>query len=181
MLCMTVCLMLCAGLTGCGSDKESEEAGKSVATLCYINADYVQAGDESVNPLTGYELTENNLQEMTGSTEKPEPAELLEMLKTVPEELGDAQTEVNDDYVINGITVEAGTATVDLSSENLYGGTLEEELLISQIVETLLHSYDDISLVKFRLDGEDAETLMGQVDVTEGFSEGIYALQWKLK
>ncbi len=177
---MTVCLMLCVGLTGCNGGKDSENADEPVVTLCYINADYVQAGDESVNPLTECELSEKELQEMTGNEGVPSPAALLEMLKTVPEKLGDAQTEVKEAYVVNDVTIENGTATVDFSSENLYGGTLEEELFISQIVETLVHSYDDISLVKFRLDGEDAETLMGQVDVTEGFSEGIYALQWNL-
>ncbi len=47
---------------------------------------------------------------------------------------------------------------------------MEEQLLISQIVETLMQSYDEVKSVSFTVDGEEAETLMGHVDITESFT-----------
>ena len=53
---------------------------------------------------------------------------------------------------------------------NLTGSAVEEQLLISQIVETLMQSYDEVQSVSFTVDGEEAETLMGHVDITESFT-----------
>ena len=46
-------------------------------------------------------------------------------------------------------------------------------MLISQIVNTLIKSFDEIQAVSFTVDGDEAETLMGHVDITRSFSAPI--------
>jgi hypothetical protein len=66
-------------------------------------------------------------------------------------------------------------AYVDLVGDGLFGSSLEESLLISQIVSSLVVSFEEIENVQFLIDGEVADTLMGHIDVSEPFERGIYA------
>ena len=82
----------------------------------------------------------------------------------------DAATAFRDDYTIINVNEKDGDVIVDFSSRNLSGSDAAEQLLISQIVETLMESYDEVKSVSFTVDGEEAETLMGHVDITERFT-----------
>ena len=55
----------------------------------------------------------------------------------------------------------------------LSGSETVEKMLISQIVNTLIKSFDEIQAVSFTVDGDEAETLMGHVDITRSFSVPI--------
>ena len=79
-------------------------------------------------------------------------------------------TAFRDDYTVINVNEKKGDVIVDFSSRNLTGSAVEEQLLISQIVETLMQSYDEVKSVSFTVDGEEAETLMGHVDITESFT-----------
>ena len=79
-------------------------------------------------------------------------------------------TAFRDDYTVINVNEKKGDVIVDFSSRNLTGSAVEEQLLISQIVETLMQSYDKVKSVSFTVDGEEAEPLMGHVDITESFT-----------
>ena len=85
----------------------------------------------------------------------------------------DLTTAFRKEFKINNITENEGTAIVDFSSRNLSGDELTEKLLISQIVSTLLKSFDEIQAVAFTVDGEPADTLMGCADISGNFTSPI--------
>ena len=82
-------------------------------------------------------------------------------------------TAFKKDFRVNNVTEDNGTAVVDFSSKNLSGSETVEKMLISQIVNTLIKSFDEIQAVSFTVDGDEAETLMGHVDITRSFSVPI--------
>ncbi len=71
---------------------------------------------------------------------------------------------------IIGLEIQDNVAIVNISSENLYGGSTEEVFLITSIVKSLV-SLDNVDKVKFNVDGEEAETLMGHLSIMEPFTE----------
>lgn len=162
---LLLCVVVCFGFAACTGDDEEQFSEKAVS-LYFANAEYIETGDESVGLLVNYATAQ--MQE-----EKPDPLGTIEMLREVPEDLEGAETAVNERYTFNGVEVKEGTAYVDVASEGLTGGSLEEMLFVSQIVETLIASYDEIQQVQFLVDGEVAETLMGHIDATEVFTSGI--------
>ena len=99
---------------------------------------------------------------------------LDERLRNVPDGMERAATMIDDRVQFNSVTVRRGTAYVDLVGDGLFGSSLEESLLISQIVSSLVVSFDEIERVQFLVDGRTTDTLMGHVDVSTPFERGIY-------
>lgn len=59
-------------------------------------------------------------------------------------------------------------ATIDVSRDALAGGgELDEELFIGQVVKSLT-SFPEIDGVRFLVDGQEAETLLGHYDISNG-------------
>ena len=87
-----------------------------------------------------------------------------------------AGTAFKNQYKINYIKEVEGEVTVDFSSRNLVGTELEERLLIAQIVATLTGSFEEVSRVRFTVDGEPAETLMGQFCIAYIFASPLEAV-----
>jgi len=173
-------ILLCAvlalamfGFTGCSKDSDTEEPDGSgeVAeqnyrvTLFFANEEYVATGDESLEKFMVYES------EMAS---KPGYAymDALELLKTSPEE--GYSTVISDQIKFNDVYLEGDTVFVDFDSNGLNGGSLEETFLISQIVNTLINSFDEVKQVQFLVDGEAAETLMGHVDTAAPFTKDLF-------
>lgn len=174
-----VLIMLCAvlafgmfGLAACGSgetgskddtDKPTEQDYR--VTLFYANDEYIATGDESLEKFMVYE---------TDMTAKPETIykSALELLKASPDE--GYGTVITDQIKFNDVYLEGDTAYVDISGTGLTGGSFEETFLISQIVDTLLNSFDEIKQVQFLVDGKTAETLMGHVGTTDPFTEDLF-------
>ena len=176
---MSIVLMLgMLGFTGCAGNPDAEEPDKNggdVAepavqnyqiALYYADEEYLATGDESLEKVKVYEKE---------ITSKPEEVykKTLELLKTSPAE--GCGTVIGEKIKFNDVYVEGDTAFVDLSSEGLNGGSLEETFLISQIVDTLLNSFEEVKQVQFLVDGQTAETLMGHVGTTDPFTKDLFA------
>lgn len=114
--------------------------------------------------------------EIKGSSRVQQYEHALQALKEnkIPEN-AEYTTAFCRDYKINYITRDVNQVIVDFSSKNLKGSILQERLLIGQIVHTLTQSFDEVESVVFTVDGEAAETLMGNVNIQSAFtSADIY-------
>jgi spore germination protein GerM len=164
---------LAAGLAACDDDALVDE--KYTLQLYYANEAYIESGDESAGHLT--EPVKQALSRVQGADEDEQYEVLLENLREVPEKAQEgAVTMVTDDIHFGAVSVENGVALVDVLTDGaaLTGGTLEEILLIEQITFSLIDSFDEVRQVQFLVDGNVAETLMGQMDISEPFDEGSF-------
>ncbi len=132
--------------------------------LALVRRDFFHSGDIE----TALVMVETDITG-AGSTELYTKAIKKLKPKKLPQ-TKDAETALRDQYIINTVTEAAGEVTVDFSSRNLQGTAREEQLLIAQIVATLTGSFSEVESVRFTVDGEPAETLMGHVPIETGFS-----------
>ena len=155
------------GFTGCGNTDEKVIKEYNV-NLYFANDEYVQTGDENFEHMVvvkDYKLE---------SEEGKQYMILVDSaLRNAAEGVEGADTLIGDKIVFNKVSVDGGVATVDLSGATLNGGSLEESYVISQIVESLIASFEEIDSVQFLVDGEKAESLMGHFDVGAPFTEGV--------
>lgn len=168
-------LLLVTGMlsfTGCAKETwttddegEAPKAQNYRVTLFFANEDYIETGDESMEKFMVYE------KEIKTTPDKIYQ-EALEALKTLPEE--GYSTLVTENIKLNQVYLNGNTAIVDLSSEGLNGGSLEETFLISQIVNTLMQSFVEVQQVQFYVDGKPAESLMGHFDATNPFTKDLF-------
>jgi len=160
------------GLIGCSNDSDIpnetdiEKAQDYNVNLYYANAEYIQSGDETLEKfMPVYEST------ISGDTINIYK-DTLEALKTVPE--AGYETIITEQIKFNDVYVEGKTGYVDLGSEGLTGGSLSEIFLISQIVKTLMDSFQEIEEVQFLVDGEVVESLMGHFDASQPFTNEAF-------
>lgn len=181
-LLMVLCLCVAMGavmLTGCadggGSETDEPEVISYDVILYYVNQEYVDTGDEDLPQLIEKVVTIH-----VPEGENP-VIFLMKALSVIPDEsLG---TVVTDEIIINDIypsEEDNETIVVDLGSEGLSGGSMSEGLFISQVVETLLANTElfetetgTLSKVRFLVDGEIVESLMGHIDATEPFGSQL--------
>lgn len=175
---MILCMVLILGaglfsLTGCtkkpaaegpGTDTPSEKTYR--VALFYANEAYVATGDEAVEKFKVYET------ELSSTTEEVY-MDALELLRNSPEKGYD--TMLGEQIKLNRVYAEGDTAFVDLAADGLAGGSLEELYLVSQIVDTLINSFEEIKQVQFLVDGQVPETLMGHVGTEEPFTKDAFA------
>lgn len=183
-LLILLCVILALGVTGlagCGEDSGtadpygsgdspgdgSEENTKQDyrIALYFVNEEYIVTGNESVDKFRIFEYDLDS-----------EPANVymdaLELLKTPPE---DGFSSVIDDEIrFNGAYLEGNTVYVDLSGDGLNGGSMDEGFLISQIVNTLINSFEEAEQVQFLVDGKIVESLMGHVGTEEPFTKDVF-------
>lgn len=98
----------------------------------------------------------------------------LNMLKTVPKDIESfADTAIFEDILFNKVIIKDNKAVVDIAASGLEGkgGSTEELLFVSQIIETIMRTNTDVESVKFVIDGKETETLMGHLDTLEPFTE----------
>ncbi len=176
-----ILILLCAvlafgmfGFTACGKSPDNDNGDDASdqpkeqtyqATLFFANEDYIATGDESLEKFKVYQ---------TDMTSTPESAykDALELLRNSPDK--GYSTVITDQIKFNDVYLEGDTAFVDLSGSGLSGGSLEETFLISQIVDTLLNSFDEVKQVQFLVDGKTAETLMGHVGTADPFTKDLF-------
>lgn len=150
-------------------DDPAKGAGVAQAEvkLYYISAAYVFEGSDPVNgelmpPVTG------TVDRGSYDTIYMATVQALRALNPIPQDQADKYySMLRDGYKVNSVTVDDGIAYVDFASEGLTGGDLDEVLLIDQIVYTLCDSFTEIDAVKFTIDGQNAQSLMGNVDISE--------------
>lgn len=174
LLCMIMALSAFS-LSACGmkAGDSGEESGSNASkeqdytvTLFYANEEYVAQGDES---LEKFQVTQKDI--------KAKPADVykdtLEQLRTSPEK--GYSTMLNDQIKFKDVYLKDDTVYVDLDSNGLNGGSLEESFLISQIVDTLMNSFKDVKQVQFLVDGKTPETIMGHVDASQPFTKDVFS------
>ena len=174
-------IMLCAvlvlsvfGFTGCSKYSDSKGDSGDVSeqeyktyrvTLFFANEEYIAVGDESLEKFMVYE---SEMESRPGDAY----LDALELLRTSPEE--GYSTVITENIKFNQVYLEGDTVFVDFDSNGLNGGSLEETFLISQIINTLINSFDEVKQVQFLVDGEAPETLMGHVDTSVPFTEDLF-------
>jgi len=140
-----------------------------IVDLCYVDKEYVETGDEEIPAILYYR---------NHHIFAPEGKQYLTLLDVTLREnvIGSESiiTMITDKIQFNSVTVKDGTAFVDLVGEELWGSSLEEGLLISQIVLALRGSFEEIERVQFLIDGEIQLTLMGHYDTEEPYETGIH-------
>ncbi|NLZ43638.1 MAG: GerMN domain-containing protein [Clostridia bacterium] len=133
-------------------------------TLYFVNREYITTGNEELPKLLPF--TRRIMVQGDGRTgrESLVTKVLAELRK--PPAGAEVTTALRDDLRITGVRVEETTVYVDFSSDNLHGGSLEEILLVEQVVMTLT-GLPGLEKVQFLVDGERRDTLMGHVSADE--------------
>jgi hypothetical protein len=82
--------------------------------------------------------------------------------------MGDLAPTLPDATIVNSVQLSGDTAIVDFNKElanDLPGGSSSETTAVYSIVDTVSFNFPRIKKVKFLLDGHEAETLKGHVDL----------------
>ena len=119
--------------------------------LYFANQEYIITGDENLDRIIAVEREikpeKKSIEEVILEELKNEPED--EQLTTIVEKINVLSVETVGDMVF-----------VNLSGENLHGGSLEESLILQQIVLSLTE-LERIEQVQILVDGGKRETLMG--------------------
>lgn len=126
-------------------------------TLYFVNHEYVMTGDDSLERIIPVEKT-------VTAGERPLEEIILAELQKEPqdEELATALENIR----ILSVETAENIAYVNLSSEQLSGGSMQESLVLQQIVYSLLE-LENIQGVQILVDGSKRETLMGHIFIEE--------------
>lgn len=166
---LLLCLVLIFSFAGC---TDENAVGECTVTRAFINQDYIETGNEEAGILV---LLAANVE--LDCNDESKYREVIEMLREehMPAKFGklNLQTMVGEDIKFHDIYLEGSTVYVDFQGKNLSGGSLQETLLITQVVETLTDSFSEVKNVQLLIDGQEAETLMGHIDISQPFVEGI--------
>jgi len=124
--------------------------------LYYVNDEYVDTGDESLDKVI--------------PVEKEVALERKKVEELIIEELQKSPKDKNlstflESLNITNVEIKGDTAFVDFSSKNLHGSSLQETLILQQIVFSLTE-LPDVEQVQILVDGEKQETLMGHMEIT---------------
>lgn len=146
-------------IAGDNNDIVDPSPGGEIKTLrlYFANQDYILTGDSELDAIIEVERD-------VKIKEKPIEEVILEELSDEPED-ENLVTMLEKVKVLSVETAE-DTAYVNLSGENLHGGSLEESLLLQQIVFSLTE-LEDIKQVQFLVDGSKRESLMGHIIIEE--------------
>lgn len=127
------------------------------AETYYISSEYLETGDETLEPLSimgrKIEIPESEVDQIY---------EIV--LGYLTEPIRDGEDTMVKEGMIQAVTVADGQAVVDFNGELMHGGSMEEVWLIEQVVRTLVKSFEDISAVRFTVDGETVDSLMGHLE-----------------
>lgn len=189
-------MLVVFGLAGCGDGQNNNGGGSSApvgsadpsvsseepdtgdeaqayeVALTYVNAKYMEEGDESLDKL---------IKDVSGRVEVSKDAEgideacqkTVELLQQVPDGRTDLMTSVSSKYKINSVKVGAdGAAIVDLAafSDDTGMDNYTEQFFIYQITGSLIDSFEEVKSVKFTVDGKEVETLGGHLDATTAYT-----------
>jgi len=139
------------------ADKGEDKTQK--ITVYYVNNEYVMTGDEKLEhvlPIEKEIMFDKNNQTLAQLA-------VEELQKKPDDEKLDTQLNL---FTINDVKTEGDTAIVDFASEGLSGGSLQERLVLSQLVYTLTE-LEGINKVQILVDGQVAESLMGHFMIDE--------------
>lgn len=139
-----------------------DEKKEEEVVLYFANKEYIETGNESLEKLIGekriVEYNSDNLEES-----------IIKELKKGPKS-DKLETVIPDTIKILDVKVSNNTAFVNFDKEGLSGGSMEEDFILSQIMDTLFE-LEHINKIQFLINGEKAESLMGHFDISEPFKE----------
>ncbi|KXB67209.1 hypothetical protein HMPREF1863_00683 [Aedoeadaptatus coxii] len=147
------------------SNKENakkDEAKTYKVSLVYPSEDYIVNGNEENKTVTQKTEIESDKEKVV--------VKVLDALAASPKAKGADSTGL-DKFDYSKSTLDGSKAIVDISGD-VHGGSLEEDVLVSSIVNSLL-SVDGIKSVSFTVNGKPADTLMGHVDITKDFTNFV--------
>lgn len=161
MLAGCLVVMVATLAAGCAKDaEEAKEEGLSEVQLSFVNEDYVILGEGEpfVDVTVAFVPEENDpYGSVLNALREPSQEGLTSML--------------SPEYKINSAKAFfGGGILVDFDSEGLSGGSMQEDLLISQIVRTLHLTFDNVRNVQFTVDGNIADSLMGHISIGSPFT-----------
>ena len=149
-------------MTGCGggpADTDEDSVLDYSVKLYYVSSEYLETGDESIEPMIMTEVLASTDAEMSKVYDIYDIA--LDLLTEVMGEGMDTMVKVE---MVNDTNVTDGVAVVDFNGEAMHGGSMEEVYLIEQVVRTLVKSFDEITAVQFTVDGQTVDSLMGHLE-----------------
>jgi spore germination protein GerM len=146
-------------VTATGAPKKVVEV-----TLHFPNRRYVESGDESLDQT----ISERRALELDATDADTVAKAALDALRAGPNSSAAAPA-IPDRVTIQRVEVRDRIARVDFARAGLSGGSLEEKLLVSSIVQTLTQ-LPQVRAVQFLIDGKVPETLMGHVTTSEPIS-----------
>ncbi len=152
-----------------GEDEDIEQHGSKIekeveVVLYYSNDKYIETGNDDLERVLPFK---KKIKVVDGKIAEG----IILNLYEDPKEEG-MSTSIDKDIKFIDVKMDEATALVNFDSENLNGGSLQEDLVISQIVNSLLE-LDSVKAVKFLVNGEPTESLMGHFDTSEAFTEKI--------
>lgn len=164
-------LVACKNQASNDVNKNNESVPKTYAMdLYYPSKSYIVDGNED-KKFISQEI------EVSDPTDIKKDIEKLKDSSNAKDKSKDIYPALSENLVINEITEEDGKYTVDISSENLNGGSLEEDIIISSIVNSILSIRSEngnyAKSVRFLVDGEPCSTLLGHVSIEEEFTESL--------
>lgn len=140
-----------------GADTQQEQE----VTLYFANQEYIQSG-HSNSPMI------MPVQRRVEFGDETIFIKVLAELRKPPEDER-YSTALHQGLEIISVRQENNRVYVNFSSENLWGGSLQETLLVHQIVKTLT-ALPGIDEVQFLVDGENQGSLMGHISTDEPLS-----------
>ena len=143
-------------------EKSEEKNNVEEVNLYFVNKDYIETGDESLEKL----IPEKRIIEYKDIT--LEEAIVRELIKG-PESIS-LSTGIPPNIELIDVKVSDGIISVNFAQEGLHGGSMEEQLTLNQIIKTLLE-LDNVNKIQFLVNGEKAETLMDHFDISEPFTD----------
>ncbi|SDJ90487.1 GerMN domain-containing protein [Natronincola ferrireducens] len=126
-------------------------------TLYYVNQEYVMTGDESLESIVPV------IKEVTVG-EKSLEAIILAELQKQPED--ENLTTTLENIKVLSVDIAEEIAYVNLAGDKLSGGSLQEALLLNQILYSLTE-IEGVEAVQILVDGSKRETLMGHITIEE--------------
>lgn len=154
-----VALMMIFTLAACTDNTivPEDEDEEVTLTLYFANQEYIMTGDDELDQVVSLDkdinLEERAIEEV-----------IIEELQNEPED--ENLTTMLRSIEILGVEIEENIAYVDFSSKDLSGGSLEETLILNQIVFSLTE-LAEVEQVQILVDGDIQETLMGHITIEE--------------
>lgn len=135
-----------------------ESKDKVQVEMYFPNRKYVETGDESLPKF----LT------VKSGFDKKDPRLAEKVVRTLQKNPDNPALDavIRSGLEVHDVRVEKGIAYVDFSGKNLFGGSLEETMLVQSLVRTLT-GLEGIEKVQFLVDGQPRETLMGHISTME--------------
>jgi len=138
-------------------DPADAEAEQEV-TVFFPNRDYIMTGNEAL-------ICMLPVKRMIRHKQGELYFKVLEELRRPPEK-EEFSTALREDIQVLGAGKDGTEVYIDFSSKNLHGGSLEETILVEQIVKTMV-GLEGVEKVRFLVEGETRESLMGHIGTEE--------------